>query len=80
MYMQFNEKEKALYDLLKVIPPDLNAAEAFLRSESLSPSEVTRVAIQYADDCYYDTDVCEGEPAAPLSPPALHKCTQCLSV
>lgn len=73
--MQLEAKEKELFDLLMVIPPNLNAVEAFLHSEALTPSEVTRVGIEYADACFCDAHDYAEECTTPLSPqvcPDLH--------
>lgn len=73
--MQLEAKEKELFDLLMVIPPDLEAIEAFLRAESLTPSEVTRAAMEYVDECSWDADEYSWECTTPLTPqiyPNLH--------
>lgn len=73
--MQLNEKETKLFDLLMAMPPDLDAVESFLRSEELSPSEVTRVANEYVEECYCDATEYASECTAPLEPqviPNLH--------
>ena len=48
------EKSQQLWELLSVIPPDLEGAERFLQTERLTSDEVNRVGLEYADHCYCD--------------------------
>ncbi|MBP3483483.1 MAG: hypothetical protein J6K00_00080 [Oscillospiraceae bacterium] len=52
MIISLEAKEKALLEFLTTIPPNMDAAERFLRTTVLTASEVTRVAIVYADECF----------------------------
>lgn len=52
MIVSLDAKEKALFGLLTAIPPNMDAAERLLRTEVLTASEVTRVAIAYAYECF----------------------------
>jgi len=51
LYVELSEKETRLYNLLTNIPPAFEEAENLLMKEKYRPSEVTRVAIEYADNC-----------------------------
>ena len=53
-WINLNEKEKKLCDLLMKIPPAFDEAEKLLVGEKYSSDEVTKVAIEYAEDCMCD--------------------------
>lgn len=50
--LELNTRERFLLDLLLEIPANMTAAECYLRNGSFTPSEVTRVAITYAGECF----------------------------
>ena len=54
MSIVLSEREQALFDLLFAIPPEMVSAELYLQKNELTESEVTRVAIRYADECFCD--------------------------
>ncbi len=54
MSIALSEREQALFDLLIAIPPEMVNAEQYLQENKLTESEVTRVAIRYADECFCD--------------------------
>lgn len=47
------ERAKLLSSLLLAIPPNFSDAEAFCR-QSITPYELTQVALQYADHCFWE--------------------------
>ena len=54
MWLELNAREQKLFDLLTKIPPDLSSAELYMQTENLNCDEVTRAAIEYADECFRD--------------------------
>ena len=57
MSVELNEKGQQLFELLITVPPSLKEAEEFLNSNDLTADDVTKVGINYADECY--CDVCD---------------------
>ena len=54
MELQLNEKSQQLFELLMQIPPDFSAAESLLKQDTFFSEEVTKVAINYAEECVMD--------------------------
>lgn len=52
MWITPEGNEKLLFDLLITIPPNWTAAEQLLNAAKLTSSQITRVAIAYAEECY----------------------------
>jgi len=48
------DKENQLFELLTSIPPDFDRAEALLKSSGFSTTELTKVALEYAGECFCD--------------------------
>ena len=63
--MNQTEKEDELFAILTAIPPDLSAAETYLRTAGMTSEEVTRVAISYTDECFCEVRDNEQETDAP---------------
>lgn len=56
MTLPLNEKEQQLLDLLFTIPPSFKEARAYLEQAELPPESITKVAIDYADECFCDIE------------------------
>lgn len=56
MELELTERSQELLNLLMSIPPQFEAAKAYLDTNLLSANEVTRVANIYADKCCWDYD------------------------
>ena len=56
MHIKLNEREQKLLDLLIMIPPNIDGAECYLRTEDLDRNEVTKVAIEYVYECFCEVD------------------------
>lgn len=52
MSIELNNMEKSLLELLMKIPSDLTGAEKMLSAGELTPENVTKVGIAYADECF----------------------------
>ena len=52
MWITPEGNEKLLFDLMITIPPSWEAAKQFLDETKLTPREITRVTLAYADECY----------------------------
>lgn len=46
--------QKALLELLFQLPPQFEEASHFIETEKLTAEDVTRVGIQYAENCFLD--------------------------
>ena len=62
-----NQKESILLEFLSQIPPDLMAAERFLKEAAVSVGEINEVAVSYADMCFWDVVDFEQEHATSCS-------------
>ncbi len=75
MFMELKEKEQKLLDLLTAVPPDFSAAEPLLREETYTPAEITRVTLEYAEECQCEAGEFAWQHGIPHSAevmPALH--------
>lgn len=61
MHIKLSEKEQKLLSMLTMIPPNFEAAAQLLAAEKFTTDEVTRVAIEYSDECFCEVDDFESE-------------------
>ena len=61
MHIKLSEKEQKLLSMLTMIPPSFEAAAQLLAAEKFTTDEVTRVAIEYSDECFCEVDDFESE-------------------
>lgn len=54
--LKLEGKEKNLLGLLSAIPPDFELAEQMLQKEEYSTEEITKVALNYVEQCFWEKD------------------------
>lgn len=52
MHIELSEQEQKLFGMLTTLPPSFESAAHFLATEKFTSDEVTRVAIEYVDECF----------------------------
>lgn len=62
MVGKLNEQAQQLFDALMTIPPDFEHAEQMLQHGGYSSDEVSRVALEYAEECFCDANQDEEYP------------------